>query len=68
MKREYMKPEAEKIAFRYRDQVVAASGDAEENTVIPSNPSFGSFTNTPGSSGCKLHMFEAASWGFCDIL
>ena len=26
MKREYMKPEVEKISFCYRDQVVAASG------------------------------------------
>ena len=27
MKKTYTKPEADKIAFKYRDQVVAASGD-----------------------------------------
>lgn len=34
MKKTYISPTVEKIAFRYRDQVVAASGASAENGVI----------------------------------
>ena len=71
MKKNYTTPTIEKIAFRYRDQVVAASGDGAGNgdaDVVTSNPSFGQVTNeTWGQNGCSLHMFEAVGWGVCNI-
>lgn len=44
MKKDYMAPEAEKIEFNYRDQVVAASGS--HTCVIQ-------WTNEPGQTGCS---------------
>ena len=37
MKRAYSKPEAEKISFNYRDQVVAASGDSGSGDITKEN-------------------------------
>ena len=71
MKKLYTTPSVEKIAFRYRDQVVAASGDGTGNGGsgdVPSTPGFGQVTNEAwGSNGCKVYAFEAAGWGICDI-
>jgi len=69
MKREYMKPEVEKISFCYRDQVVAASGDSGSGSdSIPSKPNVGDWTNNPGASGCSWHVAEEWNIGFCDIM
>lgn len=72
MKKNYTTPTIEKIAFRYRDQVVAASGDGAGNGgagEVPSNPGFGQVTDANwNQNGCKLHMFEAAGWNVCDYL
>lgn len=38
MKREYTRPTVEKLAFNYRNQVVAASGVAALNEETASNP------------------------------
>ena len=71
MKKNYTTPTIEKIAFRYRDQVVAASGDGTGNGgagVVPSNPGFGQVTNeTWGQNGCQWYVAEAISWNVCDI-
>ncbi len=65
MKKIYESPTVEKISFRYRDQVVAASGDTGSGT--PTNPNFGQVTSENwGQNGCKLHALEAFGLGFCD--
>lgn len=64
MKRIYESPSVEKLAFRYRDQVVAASGEAVE--VTP--PTIGGWTNAQGADGCKLYVAEAWGLNFCDIV
>lgn len=65
MKKVYEAPTVEKIAFNYREQVVAASGG---ETDVPGNPSIGGWTNTPGASGCKWYVAEAIGQGWCDII
>lgn len=58
MKKIYMTPEAEKIQFNYRDQVVAAS-----------TPGVGEFYgNESWDSGCKIYLAEAAGIALCGIL
>jgi len=64
MKRIYEKPVVEKISFRYRDQVVAASGDG----TTTNKPSVGEWTNNPGSSGCSWYLAEEWNLGICGIL
>lgn len=67
MKKVYEHPMVEKIAFRYRDQVVAASGDGGTSTDFPNNPSIGQLTSESwGQNGCKVYAFEAADLGFCN--
>ena len=63
MKKFYESPSVEKIAFRYRDQIVAASG----NEVEPA-PTIGGWTNEQGTSGCKWYVAEAWGIGFCNIV
>ena len=43
MKREYNRPTIEKIAFDYRNQVVAASGGEDVLLEDPSNPYYDAF-------------------------
>lgn len=65
MKKLYTTPSVEKIAFRYRDQVVAASGT--DPLTEDTNPAFGSLTQEVwGVGGCKVHALEAASWNICN--
>ena len=72
MKKRYEAPTVEKIAFRYRDQIVVASGETEtgsggSGTGIKT-PSFGQITSENwGQNGCKLHALEAVGMSFCDI-
>ena len=71
MKREYTKPEVEKISFCYRDQVVAASGGtggSASDPIVPSNPNVGDWTNNPGASGCSWHVAEEWNIGLCGIM
>ncbi len=67
MKREYMKPEVEKISFCYRDQVVAASGGENSGTSDPSTPGIGDYYgNESRGDGCKQYVLEAAGWNICN--
>ena len=69
MKKVYEKPTVEKISFRYRDQVVAASGGGGTSTESPNNPSIGQLTSESwGQNGCKMYAFEAAGWGVCNYI
>lgn len=62
MKKVYEVPTVEKIAFNYREQVVAASGVTD----MPGTPSIGQLTNeTWGQNGCKLYALEAYGIGIC---
>lgn len=72
MKKRYEAPTVEKIAFRYRDQIVVASGEAETGSggsgTGRTTPSLGQWTNERGTSGCKLYLAEAWGLGLCGIL
>lgn len=60
MKKTYVTPEADKIQFNYRDQVVAASG----------NPTIGElYGNESWSFGgsCKFYGAEASGWAVCGL-
>lgn len=57
MKKTYETPCADKIAFNYRDQVVAASGDP-----LSDNPDTG---RTYISGGCDVENMIAFGIGFC---
>ena len=59
MKKTYNKPTAEKLAFKYRDQVVVASGG--DSNGGGSNP----YNRIPGF-GCKVYLFEFAGNSWCD--
>lgn len=63
MKKYYETPSVEKISFRYRDQVVVASGtqNGDGNTI-------GKWTNNPGTSGCKWYFAEASGANVCDLI
>ena len=64
MKKNYTSPTIEKIAFRYRDQVVAASGDTPGTT-----PEVGQWNDEPSISGsCSLYAFEAYGANICNLL
>ncbi len=65
MKKVYEAPTAEKIAFRYRDQVVAASGDTNVDQGGDGNPTWG-WDNNPGA--CTLRVAENLGISFCDIM
>lgn len=69
MKKFYTKPTAEKLAFQYRDQVVAASGGTESgNGVFPENPQIGGVygNSSVGTGDCKWYLAEAISASICD--
>ena len=69
MKKFYTKPTAEKLAFQYRDQVVAASSDSS-GTGGSETPEVGTMVGNQqiGSDGCSWYMFEAAGSRICDYL
>ena len=67
MKKRYEKPVADKIAFRYQDQVVAASGDVSVEH-MPENNSQSSpeqfiewIAEGLGISACSNFEFECSS-------
>ena len=64
MKKLYEAPTIEKIAFCYRDQVVAASGGGE---VTPTNPTVGQYYGNQdrNTSGRKYYLVEALGWDLC---
>lgn len=67
MKRTYQKPEADKIAFHYSDQVVAASGVNEtnnENNFMVNSLGLGS--PICGSDGIVDRLFDFAGSSLCD--
>lgn len=64
MKKHYETPSVEKIAFRYRDQVVAASSGGSDGS---SAPGFGEWTNE-NTQDCDLYMFEATGSWICDFM
>lgn len=72
MKKYYETPSVEKISFRYRDQIVVASGETEGGSggsgsgIKP--PSIGEWTNNPGTSGCKWYLAEAWGANVCDLV
>ena len=74
MKRVYETPMVEKLAFCYRDQVVAASGasgSASSDNTITSTPSVGEYYGNEGWSiggSCKLYGAEALDIGLCDYI
>lgn len=59
MKRTYMTPEAEKIAFNYREQVVAASS-------LTVGQLYGNETWSPMGT-CKYYGAEAAGYAICGL-
>ena len=65
MKKTYVKPEADKISFNYRDQVVAASGDSGSGGGFMQNSSgFGS--PICGSGGIVDYVFDYAGSNLCN--
>lgn len=67
MKKIYETPEAEKITFNYRDQVVAASSGNENgggNGLVENSVGIGSFFC--GSGGIVDFLFDYAGLGMCD--
>ena len=65
MKKTYEAPTVDKIAFNYRDQVVAASAGGEGGNQS-SNPTIGSMTSESwGQNGCKWYVAEAVGLGLC---
>lgn len=62
MKKPYSKPTAEKLAFRYRDQIVAASTDRGSGE----SPSVGTwYGSSRGGDGCRFYLVEALGWSVC---
>lgn len=62
MKKTYNKPTAEKLAFKYRDQVVAASAAGQSE----SSPSVGDwYGSSRGGSGCKFYLVESLGLNLC---
>ena len=64
MKKSYETPSVEKIAFRYRDQVVAASG--EQSLTEEFKPQIGRLNNESWGA-CKLYLAEAINISICNI-
>ena len=67
MKKTYTSPTVEKIRFNYRDQVVAASGSAEQNeTNVSSSQGY-------GGTACNIYDFivkvveTPGDWRVCNI-
>ena len=57
MKREYNTPTVEKIAFRYRDQIVVASGGTDETNTTTSEWSGGLICGND-----KIDKFVEGAW------
>lgn len=64
MKKVYEKPEADKIAFNYRDQVVAASGNSDSGGGFMEN-SAGIGSPICGSGGIVDRVFDYAGSSLC---
>ena len=68
MKKVYETPTVEMIAFRYRDQVVAASagGEGTGDSGNTGNPSVGGLYGPDSWGGnCKYYVAEALGWSVC---
>ena len=65
MKKVYAKPEADKIEFNYRDQVVAASGDNGSGGGFLEN-SAGIGTPFCGSGGLVDWLFDYTGTNICN--
>lgn len=65
MKKMYAKPEADKIVFHYRDQVVAASGGESGggNSFVENSAGIGS--PICGSGGIVDRLFDYAGFSMC---
>lgn len=63
MKKTYSKPEADKISFNYRDQVVAASGNSGGNSLVQN--SFGAGSPFCGSGGLVDWVFDYFDSSMC---
>lgn len=63
MKKTYMKPEAEKISFNYRDQVVAASS-SDDNNFVQNSAGIGS--PLCGSGGIVDQLFDYVGSSMCE--
>lgn len=70
MKKNYTSPTIEKIAFRYRDQVVAASSGAPltQDDYSNANNNIVGFQGDNTLGQCKLHLFEVANYTICHWL
>lgn len=66
MKRTYIKPEAEKISFNYRDQVVAASSDGNSGNSDFMQNSAGVGSPLCGSGGIVDRLFDYAGSSMCE--
>lgn len=64
MKRTYEKPEADKITFRYRDQVVAASSDQSGSGGFMEN-SAGMGSSLCGNGDLVDRLFDYFGSGMC---
>lgn len=64
MKRTYEKPEADRITFRYRDQVVAASSDRSGSGGFMEN-SAGMGSSLCGSGDLVDRLFDYFGSGIC---
>ena len=65
MKKTYEKPEADKIAFNYRDQVVAASGCGGSDDGFMEN-AVGIGSPVCGSGGLVDRLFDCAGSSMCE--
>lgn len=66
MKKAYSKPEADKISFNYRDQVVAASYPGEESGGSIMQNSVGLGSPICGSGGIVDRTLDYLGFSFCD--
>lgn len=64
MKRTYEKPEADRITFRYRDQVVAASSDQSGSGGFMEN-SAGMGSSLCGNGDLVDRLFDCFGSGIC---
>ena len=66
MKKAYSKPEADKISFNYRDQVVAASYGGEESGGSIMQDSVGIGSPVCGSGGIVDRLFDYVGSNACN--
>lgn len=65
MKRNYIKPEAEKISFNYRDQVVAASSTESGNSSTSGNNLMGIGSPICGDGGVFDRLLDFIGSNLC---